>query len=270
MASLRQIRANQANSRKSTGARTPEGRKASAANGTSHGLSATTCLRADEERLVDARLAELETELKPQGPTQRALVREIAAASVRIARCDREEQARRQHRERRAAAHWDDDRRAEAAELARSLPHEPALTLRKLRQTLHGAQWLRQAWAELGAHSRPLDDQGRQRAFDLLGLSLDRRQGATPLDLPAGSDHAARGAALAAHQAALITTQIAELDRRTSERFVAIDQANRLEAARGNVPVSDPMRRLFRRYRAEAVAQRDRALAEFWNHRARD
>jgi hypothetical protein len=220
---------------------------------------------------VEERLPEFEAELRPEGPAQRALVRAVAAATVRIERCRREEEQWRDHRAQRAASHWDHDRQAEAREQAAMLPLKPALTLRKLRQTLQGAQWLRQAWTDLAARvsgtagqpPRPLDDQGRQRAFDLLGLGPEQRLRATPLDLPAGSDRADLGeAALAAHQAALVTAQVAELDRLTSERYIALDQANRLEAQRGNFPGIDHRTRLNRRYESEAAGQRDRALEE--------
>src|SRR6516165_12515379 len=92
------------------------------------------------------------------------------------------------------------------------LHHNPSLYVRKLRQTLQGAQRLRRAFAALaglvapgaageGEPARPLDAVCRERGFDLLGLEPEERQGVTPLDLPGG--RTGDDAALAAHQAAL-------------------------------------------------------------------
>jgi hypothetical protein len=173
------------------------------------------------------------------------------------------------HRAQRAEYYWEEDRQAEAEALMAKLDRNPSLYVRKLRQTLHGARRLRRAFAALaglvaggpaGEPARPLDSVGLERGFDLLGLEPEERQGVTPLDLPEG--RTGDDAALAAHQAAVFAEQLAELDRLTSERHVALDQQDRLEAMLGNFPGIDETTRLIRRYRSEATRRRDCNLAE--------
>jgi hypothetical protein len=145
------------------------------------------------------------------------------------------------------------------------------LYVRKLRQTLQGAQRLRRAFAALaalvaggaageGEPARPLDAVCRERGFDLLGLEPEERMGVTRLDLPDG--RSGDDAALAAHQAAVFAAQLADLDQLTSERYVELDQKLRLEAMLGNSPGIDNQTRLIRRYRAEAQRRRDLGLKE--------
>jgi hypothetical protein len=269
MATLRQREANRRNSLLSTGPRSPDA--ASAANGRTHGLSASKWLRDDERERLAERTAELEDELMPDNAAQRAVVAEIAAAVVRIESCDMDEENWRFHRAQRAEYYWDEDRQAEAEALMAKLDRNPSLYVRKLRQTLHGAQRLRRAFAALaalvaggaageGEPARPLDAVSRERGFDLLGLEPEERQGATPLDLPGG--RSGDDAALAAHQAALFAEQLADLDRLTSERYIELDQKMRLEAELGNFPGIDDQTRLIRRYRSEAQRRRDLGLKE--------
>jgi hypothetical protein len=253
----------------STGPRGPNA--ASAANGRTHGLSASKWLRDDERERLAERTAELEYELMPDNAAQRAVVAEIAAAVVRIESCDMDEENWRFHRAQRAEYYWDEDRQAEAEALMAKLDRNPSLYVRKLRQTLQGAQRLRRAFAALaalvaggaagdGEPARPLDPVCRERGFDLLGLEPEERQGVTPLDLPGG--RAGDDAALAAHQAALFAEQLADLDRLTSERYVELDRKLRLEAMLGNFPGIDDTTRLIRRYRAEAQRRRELGLKE--------
>jgi hypothetical protein len=267
MATLRQREANRRNSLLSRGARSPN--SASAANGRTHGLSASKWLRDDERERLAERTKELEIELLPEGSEQDALVAEIAAAMVRIESCDMDEENWRFHRAQRAEYYWEEDRRAEAETLMAKLHRDPSWFVHKLRQTLQGAQRLRRSFAALaalvaggpaGEPARPLDAVSRERAFDLLGLEPEERVGVTPLDLPGG--RSGDDAALAAHQAALFAEKLAELDELTSERYVELDQQMRLEAELGNFPGIDEQTRLIRRYRSEAVRRRDRGLAE--------
>jgi hypothetical protein len=249
------------------GARRPD--SASAANGRTHGLSASKWLRDDERERLAERTAELEDELMPTGTAQRAVVAEIAAAVVRIESCDLDEENWRFHRAQRAEYYWEEDRQAEAEALMAKLHNNPSVYVRKLRQTLQGARRLRRAFAALaalvdggptGEPARPLDVVSRERGFDLLGLEPEERQGVTPLDLPADRAGDDDDAALAAHQATVLAVQLAELDRLTSERYVELDEKMRLEAMLGNSPGIDNQTRLIRRYRCEAQRRRDLGL----------
>jgi len=239
-----------------------------------HGLSGSKCLRDDERRLVENRLAELERELEPEGTQQHIQVFEVAAASVRIERCELDEEAWRHSRTRRAEFGWVIDRQTEAVELAQKIHLRPELIGLKLRGTLAGCQWLRERFRVLGELQRkaavdgvlgPLDEAGRQRMGDLLGLSAEGRLVENPLDLPAGQgaeseDDSRR--ALGTHHATLIADQIALLDAEAAGGLLEIDAEDRADAEAGNGPGIDRMIRLIRRYESEARKRKDKAMAE--------
>ena len=87
MASQRQIAANRANARKSTGPQTPEGRAAVRLNGVKHGLNAATLVLPGEQQSdFEALLDSFEAEHCPTTPTEAMLVRQIAMASWRLRR----------------------------------------------------------------------------------------------------------------------------------------------------------------------------------------
>jgi hypothetical protein len=70
---------------------------------------------------------------------------------VRIESCDMDEENRRFHRAQRAEYYWEEDRQAEAEALMAKLDRNPSVFVRKLRQTLQGAQRLRRSFAALAA-----------------------------------------------------------------------------------------------------------------------
>src|SRR5271170_3830416 len=93
MASLRQIRANQRNSRASCGARTPEGRRASARNSTVHGMTATKLPHEGELPLIEKCREDWLPELKPEGPVQMWVAERVIAATARGAWCELQDEA---------------------------------------------------------------------------------------------------------------------------------------------------------------------------------
>jgi hypothetical protein len=106
------------------------------------GISAAECLKEDEATLIASRLAALKRELKPKGTIQELLVKEVAAAYLRLERCELDEEAWRHNKAMRSGGCWSLDREVEVLELAEKLPVRPALIARKLRQSLHGCNWL--------------------------------------------------------------------------------------------------------------------------------
>jgi hypothetical protein len=161
---------------------------------------------------------------------------------------------------------WDADRRVEVERLAGELAKMPGLVALELRQTPQGCDWLVGRWRTLAeavgnavdGTPRPLDDDNRRLACDLLGLGLEQRQGRTPLDPPDGvvSDDDA------AHQAALIAAQIAELERLKAEALVELDELDRAAAELGFGPGVDPTLRLIRRYETDASRRMRQAKEE--------
>jgi hypothetical protein len=81
MASLKQIAANRANAKASTGPKTQEGKAASSHNSTRHGLlAATICLKAEDKPRFEALVASFTAQFEPRNPAEAALVESLAIA----------------------------------------------------------------------------------------------------------------------------------------------------------------------------------------------
>src|SRR4051812_10900274 len=80
--------ANRKNALKSTGPRTPEGKRRSSMNALKHGLTATTVLLPGEDReAYDARLDAWTDDLRPVGAAQVVAVERAVRATWRLDRC---------------------------------------------------------------------------------------------------------------------------------------------------------------------------------------
>jgi hypothetical protein len=236
-----------------------------AGNARKHGLTASKCFSEAEKVMIAARRAELERDLHPEGREQHDAVLTIAMTSVRLERCQAEEQACRLRRAERAEFYWNADMWAEVMKQVQSLPKRPELIASKLRQSLRGCMWMLKEWRDLagrvgagpgGASPRPLDETGRRRAGDLLGLSAESRVAPSQLDLPCG---AGSDAELARFQQALIAGQITELEALTNEDRVALDESIRIDTMNGVNLTVDDATRLIRRYESEARRVQERA-----------
>jgi hypothetical protein len=87
MATDRQIQANRANSKKSTGPKTPEGKRNASKNGTLHRLlSETVVLKGESLRRFNDLAASLILQFEPRNPAEAALVRTMASARWRLVR----------------------------------------------------------------------------------------------------------------------------------------------------------------------------------------
>ena len=90
MRSLKQLRANQQNARRSAGPKTPEGRAVSGRNALTHGLSAGALLMPDEDLTAFQQLLDsLYLEHQPVGSHEEYLVRQIAVSQWRLNRLQR-------------------------------------------------------------------------------------------------------------------------------------------------------------------------------------
>jgi hypothetical protein len=87
MATQAQIDANRINAQKSTGPRTPEGKAKSRRNGLQHGLTAKTCMLAEEDPdgLLDL-LAEIREKFDPQDTDEDFLIERMAKARFKYDR----------------------------------------------------------------------------------------------------------------------------------------------------------------------------------------
>ncbi len=90
MASDRQIEANRANARRSTGPRTPLGKARASLNAVRHGLAARNAVLPEEDREAYLELhASLDEQFQPQGPIETFLVAQMASAQWRLQRLAR-------------------------------------------------------------------------------------------------------------------------------------------------------------------------------------
>ena len=102
-----QIAANRANSQRSKGPVTPEGKERSRANALKHGLTGEGVVLPNEDAAeVERRVAAFQDELRPSGEISRALVRRAAICSVRMDRGVEQETAALSERVRRAEAEF--------------------------------------------------------------------------------------------------------------------------------------------------------------------
>jgi hypothetical protein len=101
-ASPAQVAANIANSARSSGPKSPEGRLASSKNSLKHGLTATKLIPEREAAEVERRSQAFLEELKPSGAVGVALACHAARMSVRMERCAQHENATLAEHARRA------------------------------------------------------------------------------------------------------------------------------------------------------------------------
>jgi hypothetical protein len=223
----------------------------------------------DIERLQTL-MAEMQPVLRPEGPLQLHEVRRIAAATLLVERCLNQEADWRYRQASRTEAGRELDLSVETEELAATLPRRPARVAKRLQQTVHGTAWLldrlrvlKEAICGVDGNGplRPLDEEKRSMAFDVLGVASELRQGRTQLDLPAGA-MSASDSELAAHQARVIQEQIVRLEQFKTEDLAEVDAIDHDASALGRETRPDPTVCRIRRYRAAAQREIDKAKAE--------
>jgi len=96
----------------------------------------------DELPLIEKCREEWLPELRPEGVNQTWLADRVIAASARILWAELQEDAWRFRKAERARLNCSGDRDVEVAQLANGLAKNPGVVALKLRQTLHGANWL--------------------------------------------------------------------------------------------------------------------------------
>jgi hypothetical protein len=92
MATIKQIRANRRNAKKSTGPKTPEGKARTRFNSLVHGLRAESAVIPGEDQAkFDQQLERLSKAWMPQDDFEKSLVEQIAVNQWKLARLDRSE-----------------------------------------------------------------------------------------------------------------------------------------------------------------------------------
>jgi hypothetical protein len=240
------IKSNQANSLKSTGPKTPEGRRQSRKNALKHGLCSEVVGLEEPEAVLD-RAKEIAPLVRPSEGLDGWAAGQAAVLSLRIERCQASERAIRERVVARAELTWDDDRRLEAILLAETLGKRPEQIAARLMETYHGCEWLIGRWAMLAYSARDgkswTTEQGRL-AFDLVGTPPEFRQGNRPgttIDTSGMIIDPTEG------ELAFALRQVAELEERR-DTLQPLDDAARERAQADLAADEDPELKRLRRY----------------------
>ncbi|MEW4566994.1 hypothetical protein AB1L88_03915 [Tautonia sp. JC769] len=247
--SLKQTLANRLNALRSTGPRSSGGKQRSSQNARTHGLSKVgTHPTAEMAEAIERRTTTWKADYRPEGEAQIWAFAQLVAESVRLDACNARILAAREEHALRASELWDDDRAAEAAQVAATLARQPDRIQPILLQTKHGVRWLLDRWAEV-ADSLTTRQGWTPAAWstmlDLLGLPIDARDGLGPWDL--APDDSGPGPGLA-----LVAEAVAALRDRLETVLDTRDDRARLDAELG-LNAEDPAPiRLLERYAADA------------------
>jgi hypothetical protein len=178
------IRANQQNSLKSSGPKTPEGKAISRSNGLKHGLTGSGIVLAEADASeVDVRASALMAELAPKSTLGAILVGQLATLSVRMERAATREEEALAARVRHATETFDHNRIDLAETLFDTLANNPRANLIELKRRPEGVDRLIEAWSQLRdvltRSEIPHDwDASHQATFaHLLGLRPDQAKG---------------------------------------------------------------------------------------------
>ncbi len=145
-----QLLANKANSLKSKGPSSPEGRRISSLNSTKHGLTGQGIVVAEDvAEEVELRVGALQAEMKPTTSAGAMLLRKIAFFSVRSELAADHENATIARNVRHAADDFDEARIDQARALLGGLADDPRHVLRKLKKRPEGIDVLIEAWCDL-------------------------------------------------------------------------------------------------------------------------
>ena len=186
------LAANQANSKHSTGPRTPAGREAASKNSYKHGFYATAkVVAACEEAGFQEWHGQWHDDYRPDGTAETNCIERAAFASWKLRRCAGVEAATLDTQRRGAGRRYDDAQADRADLLGRRLviiaaemvlnqyhtdphavPDNPAALYRQLCSFKQGADWLLAKWGEVAEvleHDGSFDDYDRLKAALLAG-----------------------------------------------------------------------------------------------------
>src|SRR5690349_6160850 len=142
---------NRTNAARSTGPRTPEGKRAASRNSYKHGLTVATAEALPPEDR--AALRELTDEwlnaYRPRTPGKRALLDRAVFATVQFHRNVKIQAAELAKQANDAELRWERERDETVAELEALFEEDPATAVRELRRSAAGCRWLLEQWGDL-------------------------------------------------------------------------------------------------------------------------
>ncbi len=201
-----------------------------------------------EVALASQRLDHWRSRLRPRTGKEEWLFIQIVVHTMLVERCRSHESAIRVGLSRRAAFHWDEDRRARAETLLLQLSKKPELTIAALRTTLQGCHALIDRWKSLDTsleHGVEWSKAQQKCAIDLLGTPIVFRHPRV-LELP---------------PRALIAREIAKLKRHIG-KLGKLDAMERKHACEGLITPSKDMEALLR-YESACTRRLRWAMKEF-------
>src|SRR5262245_15793827 len=184
--------ANERNSTRSTGPRTPRGKEVASRNSYKHGFYATAkVVAACEEAGFQEWRGQWRDDYRPDGTAETNAIERAALAAWKLRRCSQVEAATLD-KQRRGAARRHDDAQADRADLLgrrlviiaaemvlnqyhtdpHAVPDNPAALYRQLCSFKQGADWLLAKWGEVAEvleHDGSFDDYDRLKAALLAG-----------------------------------------------------------------------------------------------------
>ena len=254
-----QTEANRANSLLSTGPLSVEGKSHSRRNALKSGLSGRgLILPENEAKLAESRKRSFATSFhldKPDGFSE-VLLTQIAVESVRIERCQQEEQLIREQSSAEAGTLWQIERKIAACELGKTIHEDPEIVRLKLEMTYYGNEWLKGRWMILHAalESRSTWD-AVETAFaqDLSGTPAMLRESFTFNTLD--------------ERKALVKNELEKLGKVILDRYMQ-DQKSQDLAEVGVSSDLDKRLKTLKRYETASRRAFDKSLAELRRHLA--
>src|SRR4051812_19220301 len=175
--SAARLAANRANSKRSTGPRSPEGKAISKYNGLVHGMRAESdILPGEDPAELERRIAAWADELGAETDPERYLAEAAAKASWRIDRCRAAEAAALTRKVLGAGDDYAAALAGEVGHLAARRAWEPSAVVRQLRRSSAGCRWLIGRWGELAERLdgwKALEPTERHLAAHLMGKRQD-------------------------------------------------------------------------------------------------
>jgi hypothetical protein len=261
MASQKQIKANQANSKRSSGP-SETGKLRSRLNATKHGLTSELVdVAAGLSPEFQDRREKWGAEFQPAGENSGWAMDRAVAASFRIEECEHAIDGLRASVAERATLGWDEDRAVEAATIFGRIGRDPILASRQLQTTLAGVILLIEAWLGLGAALQANHDWSESeasKALDLLGVDPELRSGRTLID-------AAEPNQSAAYRQELALEEIERLEALRDEAMIPLDEMERRHAMLGDTALLSKQAQLLLRYERDAWTRYHKAMKEVKN-----
>ena len=236
-------------------------------NAVRHGLTAEQPLNLDESRRLAELTAMWARKLGVADMAERLVAHRIAVSILKLERCEAADRAVVGPNVEAALRDWERERRHAVRRRAQELADDPAGTVRTLRGSAFGCDWLIRKWRQL----RALLADGRGWSGTGLALSLmGRRPGSAPADDPhvaallAGADALLAGADATAPEIValgdLIDRIIADLEQHRAIGWENVEGPER-ESVIANARVdSSPEGRLRHRYEQDAERAMSRNL----------